>query len=129
MIEAVNSVLSNASSIRATVEQQTTTRSLAANPERTQEVARTPFVSPYISLDRASNRAILQIRDSDTGDILQQFPTETQLRAYQTAQETSRRGEQTIGINTPSELNRPSQSVNIETTPVSVSVGSVQTEA
>lgn len=129
MIEAVNSVLSNASSTRVAVEQQTTTRSLAANPERTQEAARTPYVSPYISLDRSSNRAVLQIRDSDTGDVLRQYPTETQLRAYRNAQETSRREEQTIGINTPDQSNRPSASTNIETTPVSVNVGSVQTEA
>ncbi len=129
MIEAVNSVLSNASSTRAAVEQQTTTRSLAANPDRSQEVARTPFVSPYISLDRTSNRAVLQIRDSDTGDVLRQYPTETQLRAYRNAQETSRREEQTIGVNTPDTQNRPSQSTNIETTSVSIDVNSVQTEA
>lgn len=129
MIEAVNSVLSNASSTRAAVEQQTTTRSLAANPDRTQEVSRTPFVSPYISLDRTSSRAVLQIRDSDTGDVLQQYPTETQLRAYRNAQDTSRREEQTVGVNTPDAQNRPSESTNIETTSVSVDVSSVETEA
>lgn len=129
MIEAVNSVLSNASSTKAVVEQQATTRSLAANPDKTQEVARAPYVSPYISLDRGSNRAVLQIRDSDTGDVVRQYPTESQLRAYRNAQETSRREEQTIGVNTPSESNRPSASTNIETTPVSINVQSVQTEA
>jgi uncharacterized FlaG/YvyC family protein len=129
MIEAVNSVLSNASSTRAAVEQQSTTRTTAVNPDKVQEVAKTPFVSPYISLDRSSNRAVLQIRDSDTGDVVRQYPTETQLRAYKNAQEASRREEQTIGINTPDESNRPSASTNIETTPVSVDVESVQTEA
>ena len=91
-IEAVNSVLSNAASTRGVVEQQSTTRSLSANPERTQEAAaRTPYVSPYISIDRSSNRAVLQIRDSDTGDVVRQFPTEGQLKAYRTAQEFSQR--------------------------------------
>ncbi len=92
MIEAVNSVLSNASASRQIVEQQSTARSNAANPTKVQEAATTtPYVSPYISLDRSSNRAVLQIRDSDTGDVLRQYPTKTQLRAYQNAQEYSQR--------------------------------------
>jgi len=129
MIEAVNSVLSNASSTRTAVEQQSTTRTTAVNPDKIQETARTPFVSPYISLDRSSNRAILQIRDSDTGDVVRQYPTESQLRAYRNAQEASNRAEQNIGVNTPDESNRPTASTNIETTPVSVNVESVETEA
>lgn len=91
MIEAVNSVLSNAPVNRSAVESQSTSRSLSANPDKTQEVAKTPYVSPYISIDRQSNRAILQIRDSDTGDVVRQFPTEGQLKAYRTAQEFSNR--------------------------------------
>lgn len=91
MIEAVNSVLSNAPVNRAAVETQTTARSLSANPEKIQEAAKTPYVSPYISIDKSSNRAILQIRDSETGDVVRQFPTEGQLKAYRTAQEFSNR--------------------------------------
>ena len=91
MIEAVNSVLSNVSISRGAVEQQSTARSLSANPEKVQEAAKTPFVSPAISIDKQSNRAIIQIRDSDTGDVVQQFPTEGQLKAYRQAQEFSER--------------------------------------
>ncbi len=91
MIEAVNSVLSNASSNRVAVEQQSTVRSTAANPARTQEVAKTPYISPYISIDRNYNKAVLQIRDSETGDVVRQFPTEGQLKAYRTAQQFSER--------------------------------------
>lgn len=91
MIEAVNSVLSNVSASRGVAEQQSTARSLSANPDKTQEVAKTPYVSPYISIDRQSSRAVLQIRDSDTGDVVRQFPTEGQLKAYRTAQEFSER--------------------------------------
>lgn len=91
MIEATNSVLSNASVTRVAAEQQSTARSLAANPQRVQEVARTPYISPYISIDRGSNRAVLQIRDSDTGDVLRQYPTESQLKAYRNAQQTTER--------------------------------------
>lgn len=95
MIEAVNSVLSNASVTRIAAEQQSTSKSLTANPDKIQEVAKTPYVSPYISIDRQSNRAILQIRDSDTGDVVRQFPTEGQLKAYQSAQKTSVQPEET----------------------------------
>ncbi|MCI5060236.1 MAG: flagellar protein FlaG [Alphaproteobacteria bacterium] len=93
MIEAVNSVIANSSVARAPAEQQSTARSLSANPDKVQEVAEAPYVSPYISIDRSSSRAILQIRDSDTGDVLRQFPTEGQLKAYRTAQEATRREE------------------------------------
>jgi uncharacterized FlaG/YvyC family protein len=91
MIEAVNSVLSNVSATRVVAEQQSSARSLSANPEKIQEAAKTPYVSPYISIDKSSNKAILQIRDSDTGDVVRQFPTEGQLKAYRTAQQFSDR--------------------------------------
>lgn len=93
MLEAVNSVLSNAPANRNAVEQTATSRSFAANPEKTQEAARTPYVSPYISIDQSSNKAVLQIRDSNTGDVVRQFPTEGQLKAYRTAQQFSDRQE------------------------------------
>lgn len=91
MIEAVNSVLSNASVIRVAAEQQSTVRSYAANPERIQEAAKAPYLSQHIALDGRSNKAVLQIRDTDTGDVLRQFPTEGQLKAYRVAQQFSDR--------------------------------------
>jgi len=126
MIEAVNSVLSNASSTRVVAEQQSTVRSYAANPEKTQEVARTPYVSPYISIDRSSNRAVLQIRDSDTGDVKTQYPTEGQLKAYQAAQQAQARSETSSSnsasvINTGSDVEvpqvdaAPAPSVSVDT--------------
>ena len=91
MIEAVNSVLSTISASRGIADQQSTARSLSANPEKIQEAAKVPYVSPYISIDRGYNKAVLQIRDSDTGDVVRQFPTEGQLKAYRTAQQFSER--------------------------------------
>lgn len=88
MIEAVNSVLSNAVLARGSAEQQSVARSYAANPERVQEVAQAPYVSPYISMNLNYNKAVLQIRDSDTGDVVRQFPSESQLEAYRKAQAT-----------------------------------------
>ena len=43
-------------------------------------VPRAPYISPYISLDLDTNKAVIQIRDSDTGDVVRQFPTERSLR-------------------------------------------------
>jgi len=86
MIEAVNSVVSNAVLARGSAEQQSVVRSFAANPERVQEVAQAPYVSPYISMNIDYNKAVLQIRDSDTGDVVRQFPTESQMEAYRKAQ-------------------------------------------
>lgn len=91
MIEAVNSVLSTISASRGVADQQSTARSLSANPEKIQEAAKVPYVSPYISVDRGYNKAVLQIRDSETGDVVRQFPTEGQLKAYRTAQQFSER--------------------------------------
>lgn len=92
MIEAVNSVVSSAPTLRGAVEQASTARSLAANPARVQEVAssapelpKAPYISPYISLDYNYDRAVLQIRDSDTGDVVEQFPTESRLAEQQRA--------------------------------------------
>lgn len=110
MIEAVNSVLSNTSLTRGVASQQSTSRSLSANPERVQETAvQAPYVSPYISVDSQSNKAVLQIRDSDTGDVVRQFPTEGQLKAYRTAQEFVDRAEQlrSEDSNTPALSNAP----------------------
>ncbi|MCE7887125.1 MAG: hypothetical protein DYH13_06445 [Alphaproteobacteria bacterium PRO2] len=76
MIEAVNAVVANASLLRGSAEQASVARSLTANPERVQEVARAPYVSPFIYMDVNYDKAVLQIRDRDTGDVTKQFPSE-----------------------------------------------------
>lgn len=87
MIEAVNSVLSNAPYTKAVVEQQSTANSFAANPARVQQASlQAPYISLYIKVDTNFDKAVLQIRDSDTGDVVRQIPTESQLEAYRRAQ-------------------------------------------
>lgn len=92
MIEAVNSVVSNASALRGSAEQVSTARSLVAGPGGVQAAAgppespKAPYISPYISLDYNYDRAVLQIRDSDTGEVQAQFPTESRLAAQQRAE-------------------------------------------
>ncbi len=87
MLEAVNSVLSNASYTKAIADQQSVVTSYAANPERVQQASlQAPYISLYIKMDTNFDKAILQIRDSDTGDVVRQIPTESQLEAYRRAQ-------------------------------------------
>lgn len=90
MIEAVNSVLANASLLRASAGQGESELSAervaiqsAELSEASVEAPQAPFVSPYIEVDVNFNTAVLQIRDSDTGDVLRQFPSEEALLARQ----------------------------------------------
>lgn len=94
MIEAVNSVVANASSLRSGVESVLAARPVAevAPPVTVGEIVaaeipKAPYISPYIVIDRNYNRAVLQIRDSDTGDVVQQFPTESRLAQLSRAQQ------------------------------------------
>lgn len=86
MIEAVNSSVSSSAILRASADQVSTQRAQAANPARVQEAAeplrdapQVPYISPYIHLDLNYNKAVLQIRDSSTGDVVRQFPSEESL--------------------------------------------------
>lgn len=83
MIEAVNSVLANASLSRGSAEQLST--AAKANLEAP-TLPQAPFISPRIAIDTSANKAVIQIRDSDTGDVLTQFPSESRIRAIQAEQ-------------------------------------------
>lgn len=89
MIEAVNSVLSNAAYTKVAVEQQSVVQSYAANPDRIQVAPQAPYISPYVHMDINFDKAVLQLRDSETGDVVRQIPTEGQLEAYKRAQAAS----------------------------------------
>lgn len=81
MLEAVNSTLSNAPLVRVTAEQQSTARSLTANPEKVQLASQAPYISPYIQVDVNYDKAVILIRDRDTGDAVRQIPSEPALEA------------------------------------------------
>jgi len=108
MIEAVNSVLSNAPLVRNNTEQVSASRSIAANPEQTQQVARAPYVSPYIFVDVNLDKAVLQIRDSDTGDVVRTIPSQTQIEAYRKAQVAQRQAQ------SPQQSQEPAPQVQAE---------------
>ena len=86
MIEAVNSVVSNAQQARVVTEQVATLNSFAASEVAVESVSRgpvAPYISPFVSVDTNFNTAVLQFRDSETGDVLNQFPSESALEARQ----------------------------------------------
>src|SRR6185436_5985341 len=75
-VEAVNSVLQATPVVRANAEQA----SAAQSPVRVQQVALAPFISPYLTVDVTTNTPVFQIRDSDTGKVLDQIPSQLRVR-------------------------------------------------
>ena len=51
------------------------------------------FFSPRISIDPATSNAVLQVRDTSTGDIIRQFPPDSVSQIYQTIQDTGDQGQ------------------------------------
>lgn len=86
MIEAVKSTLAAAPVLQRGLEQASNARSFAANPDKVQEVVEAPYVSPNVRVDNNAKIAILEFRDSVTGDVLAQIPSEAQLEAYKRRQ-------------------------------------------
>lgn len=82
MIEAVNSALANSVATRGEVVQASSTNSFAANPERIQAVAPAPYLTTKVRMDNDFDRAVLEFREAETGDVISQTPTEQQLQAY-----------------------------------------------
>lgn len=85
MIEGINSSVATASLLRPAVEQEVNARAQSASLEPVQELVQAPYVSPYIFVNNTYNKAVLQIRDGDSGDVVRQIPSDTQLRAYSQA--------------------------------------------
>lgn len=57
----------------------------AAEVASVQGGPRAPFVSPFVHMDVSYNQAVLQIRDSETGDVVRQIPSDNRLAAQQRA--------------------------------------------
>lgn len=86
MLEAVNSVLSNAPITKSATQTIVKPQEAAKTESENVKVSGANYSSRQVSLDSESRRAVLQIRDSATGDPVRQFPTEGQLKAYNVAQ-------------------------------------------
>lgn len=100
MIEAVNSVVSNANLLRTQPEQVVQQRPETASLERV-EAPLAPFISPYIQVNTQYDKAVIQIRDADTGDVLNQYPSEETLASRQALQ--AQQAAASAPVNTDSE--------------------------
>lgn len=126
MLEAVNSVLQTAPLVRGHVEQVGTADSYAANPERVQRAQpQAPYISPYIYLDVNYDRAVIQLRNGETGDVEDQFPSEASLEAAarQAARRELARTEETAPTVTPRTTTRAPDTQDAEAPPPPSSSG------
>ncbi len=82
MIEAVKSTVASSALLRGNVDQSSTLNSFAANPDKIQAVSQAPYVSPTVRVDVNTKIAILEFRESDTGQIVAQIPSEQAIRTY-----------------------------------------------
>lgn len=115
MIEAVNSVLANASFLRneanrngAQQIQESLESAASQASEAVTQFPRAPFISPVVSMDNQFDRAVLLLRNSEDGEVTDQIPSESALRADR----RSRQGDsQQLAPNT-SDVARLQQSEN-----------------
>jgi len=82
MIEAVKSTVANSVLSRGSVDQSSTLNSYASNPEKLQVASVAPYVSPTVRVDVNTKIAILEFRDTLSGEVLAQIPSEQALRSY-----------------------------------------------
>lgn len=92
MIEAVNAATASVALSQSTSSQTDVQVSASASPLEeigdAPQAPRAPFVSPFIAVDTEFDRAVLQIRNGDTGEVIRQFPSEGRLENQ--ARETER---------------------------------------
>ena len=123
MIEAGNSVIANASLVRAGTGQGGSER--AEIPRSEIEVPKAPYISPYIAINNTYNKAVLQIRDSETGDVLTQFPSESRMRARQQEQAAAEAPRPQARDNAQSSSTAEAQQQQPDTSFVAQSIGSL----
>lgn len=104
MIEGVNSSLQNAQLLRASVQQSSDVFSADAAP--VQKVARAPSMSIYVDIDY--DTAVLQFRNVETRDVIDQIPSETLLQ-YR-ARDEARRADAQVEAQQPLSETRAQQS-------------------
>jgi hypothetical protein len=89
MIDAIKTTLASAPVVQKQVEQTSSSRSFATNPDKVQEVAPPKegfYFSRNVSIDNNSKVAVLEFRNPLNGDVKTQIPTEAQLQAYEIAE-------------------------------------------
>ena len=80
MIESVNSVVQSTPITRADLQEFVRENSVQLQAE-VREPARAPFISPVIAVNVEYDTAVLEIRNSSTGDVIEQIPSDPRLEA------------------------------------------------
>ena len=140
MIEGVNSSLQNAQLLRASVQQASGADVLSADVAPVQKIARAPSMSVYVDVDY--NTAVLQFRNAETRDVIDQIPSETLLQyrardearraaAQQEAQQPlSEARTQSTSVATPgTETSAPAKTTTTQTTPQVADTAAPRTSA
>lgn len=78
MIEGVNSSLQAAQLLRANVQQTAETAAFSADTAPVQKLARAPSMSIYVDIN--FDTAVLQFKNAETRDVVDQIPSETLLQ-------------------------------------------------
>ena len=73
MVEAITSSVPNLFLVRASAEQANVARSAATAEAKTVRAPQAPYISPYISVDSETNKVVLQIRNGQTGKVIEQL--------------------------------------------------------
>ena len=87
MVDPVFSSVTTSTLIRATAEQASSSR---ANANKVQAAPQAPFVSPYIGRDQESQKVVIQIRNGETGKVIEQIPSKPESQQQQKATTTER---------------------------------------
>ena len=82
MIEAVKSTVASSTMLKANADTLSATNGYAANPDKIQSVSQAPYVSPTVRVDVLTKIAILEFRESLSGEVLAQIPSENAIRTY-----------------------------------------------
>ena len=92
MTGVVSTVVPNAQQAVAALQQSQAVQNTPPPELSPPQAPTAPFISPFISFDVNFDTAVLQIRDSSTGDVLRQIPTERTLELRQLVQARQSRG-------------------------------------
>lgn len=103
MIEAVNSVISNAQALKISSAQVDSARTTQVVTESVSEAPQAPYISPFIAVPDGQSKAVIQIRDSDTGDVLKQYPSEARLEQIRREEVARQKSLQSEDVNKPSQ--------------------------
>ena len=78
MLEAVNSVVSNAPLLKTATDSSRIDKGVSSAPDVKANTSSAPYISPYVYV--SGGNAVLQIRDNNTGDVTKQFPHQSQIK-------------------------------------------------